>query len=155
MSANKFRAARYTNDQTKQPSSPTTARALNLASWPRGRGPGRVCEPYALLDLERYDDGTAAVAVVVSPAHRRQGIAASVLRSIFDLPEIAGVDEIFAEVEQGNTAGVRLVFAAGLVPEARGTADEGFDRFVVRRDLSSASEPPPAPPTPKPSPPHA
>jgi hypothetical protein len=69
----------------------------------------------------------------------RQGIAASVVGSIFDLPEIAGVDEIFAEVEQGNTAGVRLVCAAGLVPEAGGTADEGFDRFVVRRDLSSVS----------------
>jgi GNAT superfamily N-acetyltransferase len=124
---------------------PETQRWLGGRDWPSrlaqlAEQPGRFAllyargeEPVALLDIERYDDGTAAVAVVVSPRHRRQGIAASILGSIFDLPEVAGVEEVFGEVEQGDTAGERLVCAAGLVPEARATTDEGFDRFVVRR----------------------
>jgi len=49
-----------------------------------------------LLDLELYDDGTAAVAVIVSPDHRRRGLATVILQSLFDLPQTQGLDRIGA-----------------------------------------------------------
>ena len=78
---------------------PETQRWLGGRSWPRrlvalAELPGRVAvvwlqrgEIVALLDIERYGDGPAAIALVVSPAHRGEGIGTAILRSIFDLAE--------------------------------------------------------------------
>jgi RimJ/RimL family protein N-acetyltransferase len=85
-----------------------------------------------LLDIELYDRGRAAVAVLVSPEHRGQGIATSILRSVFDLPQTRGVEELVGEVEVGNSAGERCVRAAGFT-RLNAPSDERFLRFALRR----------------------
>ena len=120
-----------------------TQRWLGGRDWPRrllelAQAPDRFAflfgqsgHPVALLDLERNDDRSAAVALVVSPAHRRRRIAATMLQSLFSIPETRDVDAIVGEVEVGNVASERLVRAAGFSFEAR--TEQGFDRFVIRR----------------------
>jgi RimJ/RimL family protein N-acetyltransferase len=123
-----------------------TQRWLGGREWPRrllelARQSNRVALLYThaqrqvgLLDLERFPDRKAAVAVVVSPEHRGRGVATSMLRSIFDLPEAEGVSEAVGEVEFGNTAGERCIRAAGFVRDAEAATSERFLRFLSRRD---------------------
>jgi RimJ/RimL family protein N-acetyltransferase len=123
---------------------PETQRWLGNREWPRrllrlARQPGRFAllytladHPVGLLDIELYDGGKAAVAVLVSPQHRGQGIATSILRSLLDLPQTRGVEKVVGEVEAGNRAGERCVRAAGFVLLGSPT-DEGFLRFALRR----------------------
>jgi GNAT superfamily N-acetyltransferase len=78
-----------------------TRRWLGDRRWPRrllelARMPGRSATvfvegdaPVALLDVERYADGTAAIAVVVSPSRRRKGLASGVIASLLDMPDAA------------------------------------------------------------------
>ena len=120
-----------------------TRRWLGECEWPRrlldlARGPGRFAilftldeDPVVLLDLERYSDGTAAFALVVSPTHRREGFASRVIASVFELPEASGVSEMVAEVERGNTAAIRLVSSLGFI--AIPGADEEFQRYALSR----------------------
>lgn len=88
-------------------------------------------DPVALLDLEREDDGTAAIACVVAPPLRRQGVGTSILRSLLTLPETEGVTAIVGEAEDGNDASERLLRSAGFVLDAR--TEQGFNRYVLRR----------------------
>jgi RimJ/RimL family protein N-acetyltransferase len=123
---------------------PETQRWLGDREWPRrllrlARQPGRFAllyaltdHPVGLLDVELYEGGKAAVAVLVSPEHRGQGVATSILRSVFDLPQTRGVEEVVGEVEVGNSAGERCVRAAGFTVLDAPT-DEGFLRFALRR----------------------
>jgi L-amino acid N-acyltransferase YncA len=123
-----------------------TQRLLGGREWPRrllelARQSNRVAllyadaqRPVGLLDLERFPDRRAAVAVVVSPQHRGRGVATSMLRSIFDLPEAKGVNEAVGEVEFGNAAGERCVRAAGFVEDAEAATSERFLRFLSRRN---------------------
>lgn len=39
-------------------------------------------EAVALIDTEIYEDGTAAISLVVAPAHRRRGVGAAALAAI-------------------------------------------------------------------------
>ena len=86
--------------------------------------------PVALLDVERYDDATAAIAIVVSPSHRRAGLASSVIASLFERDRVR---EIVAEVEEGNAAALELLRSSRFV--AIPGADEGFQRFVLANRL--------------------
>lgn len=90
-------------------------------------------EPVALLDVERYEDATASVAIVVSPEVRRQGIGTAVLASIFTHAELTGTELVFGEVEQGNAGAERLVCAAGFALDNEGARTEGFSRWALRR----------------------
>ena len=95
-------------------------------------------EPVAMLDVERYENSTASFAVVVAPAHRRTGLATSILRSLFALPETAGIAELFGEVEVGNQAGERCLVAAGF-EAAGGESEPGFIRYAMRCDRARRS----------------
>ncbi|HEX4745519.1 MAG TPA: GNAT family N-acetyltransferase [Gaiellaceae bacterium] len=126
-----------------------TRRWLGDRRWPRrllelARMPGRSATvfvegdtPLALLDVERYEDGTAAIAVVVSPSHRRNGLASRVIASLRDMPETEGVAEIVAEVEEGNAAASRLARSSRFAPIPG--AEEGFQRFVLVRGAASGT----------------
>jgi RimJ/RimL family protein N-acetyltransferase len=123
-----------------------TQRWLGGREWPRrllvlARQSNRVAllytharRPIGLLDLERFPDGRAAVAVVVSPEHRGRGVATAMLGSIFDLAEAKGVGEAVGEVEFGNTAGERCIRAAGFVRDVEAVTSERFLRFLLHRD---------------------
>jgi ribosomal protein S18 acetylase RimI-like enzyme len=109
-------------------------RLLGLATNPRRHALvwQRDGEPVALVDLECCADASAAVAIVVRPDARRQGIGGLVMRSLVELPETAGLDLILAEVEHGNEAAERLVRTAGFAPHRRG-AEGGFSRWRFER----------------------
>jgi RimJ/RimL family protein N-acetyltransferase len=122
-----------------------TQRWLGGKEWPRrllelARLPDRsawlfTCAGRAvgLLDIERFADRSAAVAVVVAPEHRGAGMGTSILRSVLDLPESEGVEQVIGEVEVGNAVGERCVRAAGFGRSSDIPADERFVRFVLRR----------------------
>jgi RimJ/RimL family protein N-acetyltransferase len=122
---------------------PETQRWLGGREWPRrlldlAAVPDRCAllftrhgGPVALLDLERNEDDTAAIAVVVAPTHRRQGVACTILSSLFALPEAKDLVEVVGEVEDGNVASQQLLRSAGFESTVR--TDEGFDRYVLRR----------------------
>lgn len=122
---------------------PDTQRWLGGRDWPRrllqlAQATDRFAllfdqsgDPVALLDLERDDDSTAAIALVVAPTQRRRRIAATLLRSLFSLQETRDVVAIFGEVEVGNVASERLLRAAGFSFDAR--TEQGFNRYVIRR----------------------
>jgi RimJ/RimL family protein N-acetyltransferase len=122
---------------------PETQRWLGGREWPRrlldlAAAPDRFAllftqhgDPVALLDLERNDDDTAAIACVVAPTHRRQGIAHTILHSLFALPEAKDLVEVVGEVEDGNVASQQLLRSGGFEFAVR--TDEGFDRYVLRR----------------------
>lgn len=122
---------------------PETQRWVDGPKWPRrllelAQCPNRVAllfgqpgDPVALLDLERNDDRTAAIALVVAPSHRRRGIAAAMLQALFSLPETGDVVAIIGEVEVGHVASERLLCGAGFSFDTR--TEQGFDRYVMRR----------------------
>jgi ribosomal protein S18 acetylase RimI-like enzyme len=124
---------------------PATRRWLGGREWPRrlvtlAQGPERfavvwelAAQQVALLDLEREEDGSAAIAIVVRPGHRRTGIGRAVTRSIFSLPQIDGVERILAEVEHGNEAAERLVRAAAFEAASGSATGEEFSRWELRR----------------------
>jgi L-amino acid N-acyltransferase YncA len=96
-------------------------------------------QPVAMLDLERYENSTASFALVVSPTHRRSGLATSILRDLFALTETAGIAAVFGGVERGNQASERCAKAAGF--EATVDAREtGFVRYTLRRAPSTLGD---------------
>lgn len=127
---------------------PETVRWLGGRDWPRtllrlADEPGRSAllfvhldEPVALLDVDR-DGASAAIAVVVAPTRRGEGVARSILQSIFSLAATREVVRVVAEIEEGNTASEGLLRAARF--ELEGVTQEGFARYVLRR--SAAVEP--------------
>jgi RimJ/RimL family protein N-acetyltransferase len=69
--------------------------------------------PVGFLDVERYDDGRAGCALVVAPAMRCQGIGRAILEAVWELPELADVEELIGGVEPENVASRRCLEAAG------------------------------------------
>jgi GNAT superfamily N-acetyltransferase len=89
-------------------------------------------EVVALLDIERDGSETAAGALVVAPARRGKGNG-TILRSIFSLAEVEGIERIYGEVEQGNVAAEGLARAAGFAPENSAVTKAGFNGWVLSR----------------------
>jgi RimJ/RimL family protein N-acetyltransferase len=96
-------------------------------------------EPVALIDTEVYEDGTAAVALVVAPAQRCRGVGAATLAAIARLlARDRGVDALVGGVERHNDASHRCVKAAGFVAVAEVPDEEGFINYVLRLDPAGA-----------------
>jgi L-amino acid N-acyltransferase YncA len=93
--------------------------------------------PVALVDAEVYDDGSAAVAFVVAPAHRRRGLGVATLRAVATLLATRhGVTRLIGGVEHTNDASARCAQAAGFTPRSGVPDEEGFVDYVL--DLESA-----------------
>ncbi len=98
-------------------------------------------DPVALIDTEVYEDGTAAVALVVAPAQRRRGVGASALAAIGALlARSRGVDMLVGGVEQHNEASHRCVKATGFVAVADDPDEEGFINYVLRLGPAGADK---------------
>ena len=96
-------------------------------------------EPVALIDTEVYVDGTAAVALVVAPAHRRRGVGASALAAIGRLlARSRGVEALIGGVERHNEASHSCVKRAGFVAVSEDADEEGFINYVLRLDPAGA-----------------
>ena len=94
----------------------------------------------ALVDTEIYTDGTAAIAFVVDPRRRRQGIGAATLVAIGShLARAYGVELRVGGIEPENTASVRCARAAGFVAKAAEPDEEGFIYHELRLGSGRAS----------------
>jgi RimJ/RimL family protein N-acetyltransferase len=68
--------------------------------------------PVGILDVERYDDGTAGVALAVAPAVRGKGIGRRILSSLEALDELVEVKTFIGAVEPENEAARRCMRSA-------------------------------------------
>jgi len=68
--------------------------------------------PVGIVDVERYDDGTAGIALAVAPAMRGKGIGRRILSSLETLDELAEVKAFIGGVEPGNEAALRCMRSA-------------------------------------------
>jgi RimJ/RimL family protein N-acetyltransferase len=89
-------------------------------------------QPVGLVDVERYADGTAGLALVVDPARRRQGLGKQIIQAVLAHPELGGTELVRAGIEPKNQASVRCFTAVGFAAEADGPDEEGVVYFRRR-----------------------
>lgn len=65
--------------------------------------------PAGIVDVERYDDGTAGIALAVAPDMRGKGIGRRILSSLEMLDELADVKAFVGAVEPENEAARRCM----------------------------------------------
>lgn len=98
-------------------------------------------EAVALIDTEIYDDGSAALSLVVAPGRRRRGVGAASLTAIGKLlSDDYGVRVLSGGVERNNHASHRCVRAAGFTAVTDEPDDEGFINYVLRLDPAGATK---------------
>lgn len=88
-------------------------------------------QPVAVVGVAIFPPHTGILELAVAPTRRRRGIGKRVLASLWDLAELAEVEEIYGEVEPGHRSAIRLAEAAGFEPDA--TAMSGRLRLRGRR----------------------
>ena len=89
-------------------------------------------EDVALVDAEIYDDGSAAVALVVSPQRRRQGLGSATLVEIgVHFARTRGVTRLVGGVEQTNVVSAQCVRAAGFIARTDMPDEEGFIAYEL------------------------
>jgi RimJ/RimL family protein N-acetyltransferase len=89
-------------------------------------------EPIALTDTEIYTDGSAALALVVAPPHRRRGLGAATLLALGRQLAIRGVRSLVGGVKQNNVPSLRCVERAGFVAVSGEPDEEGFINYLLR-----------------------
>lgn len=88
-------------------------------------------------------DEAEVLTLAVTPAARRRGIAAALLRQAAATLRAQGAHMLFLEVAVGNTAALALYRQAGFqqVGRRRHYYPDGGDALVLRRDLTSDRAP--------------
>src|SRR5262249_1984589 len=94
--------------------------------------------PVGFIDVERYDDGRAAGALLVAPAMRRQGSGRAIREAVWERPELADVRELIGGVEPENAASRRCLDAAGFRLSSE-PDEEGMLRGVCARPSHASS----------------
>ena len=69
--------------------------------------------PDGPIILDTIDGVTGAIAFVIDPAYRRQGLATAMILALIGLPDLAGVELFEAGVDPENHASRRALEAAG------------------------------------------
>lgn len=86
-------------------------------------------DPISLIDFEKYEDGTAGLALIVSPIHRNKGWGRRALRALIDSTEVEGLERLFAGIEPENVTSVRCFEGAGFTPMSHEPDQEGIIYF--------------------------
>lgn len=84
--------------------------------------------PVAVVRVAKLEEPVAIMELAVAPTRRRRGVGKKVLAALWDLPELAGVDELYGEVASGHTGALALAAAAGFE-----RVEDGDDRVRLRR----------------------
>ncbi|MCB0127031.1 MAG: GNAT family N-acetyltransferase [Caldilineaceae bacterium] len=66
-----------------------------------------------LVDLEIYDNGSAALALVVAPHRRNHGVGQQILTELTTRPELSAVTRLFGSIEPDNLGAQRCCIQAG------------------------------------------
>jgi RimJ/RimL family protein N-acetyltransferase len=101
-----------------------------LLAWRRAWILEEDAVPIALVDVEAYADRTASLALLVAPAHRRQGVGRRALKMAAAELSAAGVREVFGGVQPENVASIRCLEAAGFARRADDPDADGFLYFA-------------------------
>ena len=86
--------------------------------------------PVGVVDIETYDDGTAELAIIVAPDHRRAGICKRILDAVIVHPALAEVQVLRLGVEPDNVGAVRCAEHAGFTLEEGRPGENGMAHFV-------------------------
>jgi [ribosomal protein S18]-alanine N-acetyltransferase len=87
---------------------------LSLLAAPTAEAPAQ-----GLLMARAAADEAELLTLGVTPLHRRQGLARALLRSAMERLQACGVQRLFLEVEQGNSAALGLYQSLGAVAVGR------------------------------------
>ena len=74
-----------------------------------------------------------SLAIAMNPILRGQGLCASVIRLVLDLPELRPFDQIYGFIEPDNSASLRCVEKAGFSRISDTPDDDGMFEFVFTR----------------------
>jgi uncharacterized protein GlcG (DUF336 family)/GNAT superfamily N-acetyltransferase len=85
-------------------------------------------QPFCLVDVEPYEDGTAGIAMLVAPHRRSQGLGRQVLQALPGVEALRDVRTIIGAVEPDNQLARRCFEQAGYVI-AGSPNEEGMLRF--------------------------
>ena len=66
-----------------------------------------------LVDIEIYDNASAALALVVAPDRRSQGVGQQILAELTIRPELNAVTRLFGSIEPDNLGAQRCCLRAG------------------------------------------
>jgi RimJ/RimL family protein N-acetyltransferase len=89
-----------------------------------------------VVDIATYDDGTADLALVVAPDHRRGGVCTRILEAVVVHPALVDVKVIRLGVEPDNVGAARCAERAGFAPEPHDLDEHGLTHYI--RALGSA-----------------
>jgi len=77
-----------------------------------------------------YQPGRAELAFAVEDAYQGQGIASAIMRHLTAIARASGLDELHAEVLQGNTSMLKVFEKSGLAVST--TRDQGILHLTLR-----------------------
>jgi len=86
--------------------------------------------PVGVVDVESYDDGTAELAVIVAPEHRRAGMCKQILEAVIAHPALVEVQALRLGVEPDNLGAALCAEHAGFALEADVPGESGMTHFV-------------------------
>jgi RimJ/RimL family protein N-acetyltransferase len=84
--------------------------------------------PVGVVDVETYDDGTADLALIVAPDHRRAGLCKRILEAVIDNPALRDVQVMRLGVEQDNVGAARCAESAGFSAEPHN--EQGLTHYI-------------------------
>jgi ribosomal-protein-alanine N-acetyltransferase len=97
---------------------------------------GETRAPLGFVQATLYEDATASIAYVLTPAAQGQGYAREATRAMMaELETAYGIREMRASVDPRNERSIRLLLDLGFVIDAakEGTGDTAGDIFFSRR----------------------
>jgi len=83
-----------------------------------------------IVDIETYDDGTADLAMIVAPDHRRAGVCARILEAVIVHPALADVRVMRLGVEPDNVGAARCAERAGFASEPNDLDEQGLTHYL-------------------------
>jgi RimJ/RimL family protein N-acetyltransferase len=86
--------------------------------------------PVGVVDIETYDDGTADLALVVAPDHRRAGLCKRILQAVIDDPALRHVHVMRLGVEPENAGAARCAESAGFSAEPHDLDEQGMTHYI-------------------------
>jgi RimJ/RimL family protein N-acetyltransferase len=87
--------------------------------------------PVAVIQFE--EQPYPSLDIAINPVLRGQGLCASMIRLVLDLPELRRFDKIFGAIEPDNFASLNCVLKAGFYRTSGGLDEDGLIEVVFSR----------------------
>lgn len=87
-------------------------------------------QPVGMVMVEREDDFTGNVALVVKPSLRNKGYGRSIIEKVMSLPETKFVKKWFAGIEEDNLACIKCFQSIGYAFESAHPDEDGYYSLI-------------------------